>query len=689
MGVDHSVIFGIGYDIHNIDNEAFMRTLIFIPSNYGYGDNSRHFFKEEIAQRLELAASHQLGNIRTIDAEAEYEATSWDDLLSTLKHYSAEFDCVVIAVDGQKVNDGTWNVKNYIEAITRETSGIPIVAYVDEFGPETNFRLISSDFSFVVNRADSAPTLGAAVGRAIALRSASGRRLGLGPLSVDLMTGDAYIDDARIHLTPKEAELLLLMARRKGSVVSRETMMSALYSDSDDVPDLKILDVFICKMRKKITDLSTKYPVLGSVIGTVWGRGYELINYAPEELRFSIGPLALRYDVDQRDYVTLDDKLRFKDIEVVVLGLLAAAENNPVTLNGLQESLAETGYGFMAVEALRQMLDGLRGKTRFGSEGTPMLRSQTDGGWILFNPYLGRVAEARRQAEITLNGTQEFVDGIEFWHGEKSTYASVNGKMIKLTPSQFMFFNFLSQNKGKALDTKPMYIRLINPPTALQANFAFQVRRIVTTLNKRMRKVPGYTPIHLIRSDRIIGMAKTVDELASAAATQLQPASGGDSSQAFIPIQRGITKDLSAVFRDGDLFDMARAITDIDTGWFTLRVNNQSKSAFIPDKKSPISFNPPETLFLLRLWYAQGGIVVSEEISPKAATVSLQALKVQNKLARNPEWLGIVCEVPGGFCFKLNGGAPGAKESTDPKSRGDVINPALLTRPGIEGQEHK
>ena len=81
----------------------------------------------------------------------------------------------------------------------------------------------------------------------------------------------ATIDDKRLRLTPKEYDTLELLSLRKGTTVTKEMFLSHLY-EGENEPKLKILEVFICKLRKKLS-LATGGE---QYIETVWGRGYVL-----------------------------------------------------------------------------------------------------------------------------------------------------------------------------------------------------------------------------------------------------------------------------------------------------------------------------------------------------------------------------------------------------------------------------
>ncbi len=82
------------------------------------------------------------------------------------------------------------------------------------------------------------------------------------------------VDGKRVYLTNKEYAILELLALRRGSVLTKETFVSHLYGSVDE-PEIKIIDVFICKLRKKLANASGGK----NYIETVWGRGYMLKEY--------------------------------------------------------------------------------------------------------------------------------------------------------------------------------------------------------------------------------------------------------------------------------------------------------------------------------------------------------------------------------------------------------------------------
>ncbi len=90
-------------------------------------------------------------------------------------------------------------------------------------------------------------------------------------LVINLDTKSVAVDGERVYLTGKEYQMLELLALRKGTTLSKEVFLNNLYGGMEE-PDPKIIDVFICKLRKKLANASggTDY------IETVWGRGYIL-----------------------------------------------------------------------------------------------------------------------------------------------------------------------------------------------------------------------------------------------------------------------------------------------------------------------------------------------------------------------------------------------------------------------------
>jgi len=92
-----------------------------------------------------------------------------------------------------------------------------------------------------------------------------------GRLVVDLATRIVSVDNKPVRLTGKEYGILELLCQRKGTTLTKEMFLNHLY-DGVNEPGLKIIDVFVCKLRKKLAEATGGK----HYIETVWGRGYAL-----------------------------------------------------------------------------------------------------------------------------------------------------------------------------------------------------------------------------------------------------------------------------------------------------------------------------------------------------------------------------------------------------------------------------
>ncbi len=107
-----------------------------------------------------------------------------------------------------------------------------------------------------------------------------------GKIIVNLDAKTVDVEGKSVHLTGKEYQMLELLSLRKGTTLTKEMFLNHLYGGMDE-PELKIIDVFICKLRKKLATATDGE----SYIETVWGRGYVLRDPQPGTIDET--PLAL------------------------------------------------------------------------------------------------------------------------------------------------------------------------------------------------------------------------------------------------------------------------------------------------------------------------------------------------------------------------------------------------------------
>ncbi|MCH7929592.1 MAG: response regulator transcription factor [Proteobacteria bacterium] len=92
-----------------------------------------------------------------------------------------------------------------------------------------------------------------------------------GRLTVNLNSRQVEVDGKPVHVTGKEYGIIELLSLRKGTTLTKDMFLNHLYGGMDE-PELKIIDVFICKLRKKLAQATGG----DTYIETVWGRGYVL-----------------------------------------------------------------------------------------------------------------------------------------------------------------------------------------------------------------------------------------------------------------------------------------------------------------------------------------------------------------------------------------------------------------------------
>ena len=103
-----------------------------------------------------------------------------------------------------------------------------------------------------------------------------------GDLTINLNHKTVEVCGAHVHLTAKEYQILEILCLRKGTTLTKEMFLNQLYGGMDE-PEIKIIDVFICKLRKKLANASGGK----NYVETVWGRGYTLREPNEDELKVS------------------------------------------------------------------------------------------------------------------------------------------------------------------------------------------------------------------------------------------------------------------------------------------------------------------------------------------------------------------------------------------------------------------
>lgn len=189
-------------------------------------------------------------------------AQSGDEGLELLRHYDYDIvllDLMISEMDGPEV----------VRRIRSSRNHTPVMVLTGQSRSQERVRALSAGADDVVTKPFDKAELLARV-QAVVRRSKgfSQPTLRIGPLELNLDSREVTVSGAPVHLTGKEYAILELLVLRKGMVLTKEAFLNHLYGGMDE-PEMKIIDVFVCKLRKKLAEAGA-----GSLIGTVWGRGY-------------------------------------------------------------------------------------------------------------------------------------------------------------------------------------------------------------------------------------------------------------------------------------------------------------------------------------------------------------------------------------------------------------------------------
>jgi two-component system cell cycle response regulator CtrA len=196
------------------------------------------------------------------------QTDSGEDALELLRHY--EYDIVLLDLTLPDI-EGFEVVRRM--RISRNDTPVMVLSGITLPQARVKALGLGAD-DFITKPYDKAELL--ARMQAIVRRSKgfSQPTVRLGRLELNLDTREVSVNGKDVHLTGKEYSILELLVLRKGMVLTKEAFLNHLYGGMDE-PEVKIIDVFVCKLRKKLARAGAD-----GVVGTVWGRGY-MIREAP------------------------------------------------------------------------------------------------------------------------------------------------------------------------------------------------------------------------------------------------------------------------------------------------------------------------------------------------------------------------------------------------------------------------
>ncbi len=208
--------------------------------------------------------------LRTAGAVVEHSSLG-EEAVELTKHY--EYDIVLLALMLPDI-DGFEVVRRM--RVSRNETPVLVLSGVVRASAKVKALGLGAD-DFITKPFDNAELLArmqAVVRRA---KGFSQPILRVGPVELNLDSREVTVDGKELRLTGKEYSILELLVLRKGMVLAKEAFLNHLYGGLDE-PEMKIVDVFVCKLRRKMAKAGAE-----GMIGTVWGRGYMIRSPDGEE----------------------------------------------------------------------------------------------------------------------------------------------------------------------------------------------------------------------------------------------------------------------------------------------------------------------------------------------------------------------------------------------------------------------
>ena len=208
------------------------------------------------------AAARQIGMVLEAQGWIVDRTTTAEDTLDLARHY--DYDAALLA---QALPDMPGH--ETVRRLRAKGIGTPVILFCAATHPAERVRALSAGADDVVSRQIDPEELVARL-RAITRRARGHAQslLSIGPVTLNLDSREVQVHGQEVRLTGKEFAIFELLVTRRGMVLTKDTILNHLY-DGMDEPERKIIDVFVCKLRKKLAQAGAD-----NLIGTVWGRGY-------------------------------------------------------------------------------------------------------------------------------------------------------------------------------------------------------------------------------------------------------------------------------------------------------------------------------------------------------------------------------------------------------------------------------
>jgi two-component system cell cycle response regulator CtrA len=189
-------------------------------------------------------------------------AEPYDDIPAIAEH-SGPFDLIVLAVPGCAA------ALPVLREIRRRGLDLPVLVLAARTDPEAEGAALHAGADDVLASPAPFPLLMARL-QALLRRALghSSAQIGCGNVRLDQARRSVTVDGRAVSVTRREFDVLEMLMLRRGVVLAKEQCMARLYG-AEDGPEARILDVFVCKLRRKLAAAGA-----AEILRTVWGRGY-------------------------------------------------------------------------------------------------------------------------------------------------------------------------------------------------------------------------------------------------------------------------------------------------------------------------------------------------------------------------------------------------------------------------------
>jgi two-component system cell cycle response regulator CtrA len=198
------------------------------------------------------------------------ETNDSEEVLDLIKFY--EYDAILLRFSEERPNE-----VEIIRKLRLAKVRAPIVAVSRSLTEAARLRILQAGADDLIVNALSHEEVFMKIQNLIRRsRGFQDSSLCIGAVEINMNAKKIFVRGKAVTLTKKEYQIAEILALRKGAVLSKEAILDHLYGGLDE-PNPKIIDVFICKIRKKLQLLG-----VNDFIETNWGRGYMVIDHRPD-----------------------------------------------------------------------------------------------------------------------------------------------------------------------------------------------------------------------------------------------------------------------------------------------------------------------------------------------------------------------------------------------------------------------